>query len=298
MKRIKFLLPILAATLILSVLFSRIDIGETYKVFDGSNKLLLLLSPLMLLTAHAVSAFRWKIILRMLGGEVNFKTILRLYLANIPITKILPLSSGDFMRVYYLKGKVPMAKHAGGIFLGMLGDVALLAILAMVGGVLLGEKVAYLSGITTLLLIITLYALTFIIGRNVPLKLRDKVQNFIFAFDALVKQSRFVYPIMASTVLNWFLVLIYIKLTFLAFNFNMPFLSIVAFVPIVTLVSFLPITVWGVGTRETAMLILFSGLAPGPVILAVGVTYSFIGAMLLPLLLVPLTYKTIREISR
>jgi hypothetical protein len=120
----------------------------------------------------------------------------------------------------------------------------------------------------------------------------------LYAFNALIFNPRLLLPIIATTFVAWFLVILYIKLTFLAFDVNVPLLPIIAFQPLVTLVSLLPITIWGVGTREIAMLILFQGFASGSVILAVGVTYSFVGAVRLPLLFVPLTYKTIREITR
>ncbi len=298
MKKIKFLLPVLAAILILFVLFSRIDIGEIREVFNESNKPLLALSPLILLLAHVVSALRWKIILRMLGRDIGLKTIIRLYLANIPVTKIVPLYGGDFMRAYYLKDKVPVAKHAGGIFLGMVLDVAALATLAILGGLVIEKEMVYFSGLAIITVLILFYYLALIFKKSVPPAFRGKFENFLYAFNTLIRHPRMMFLIIMPTFVAWFLVMLYIKLTFLAFDVNMPLLPIIALQPLVTLVSLLPITVWGVGTRETAMLILFSALAPGTVILAVGVTYSFVGAVLLPLLFVPLTYKIIREIAR
>lgn len=298
MKILKFALPVFFAVFLLAVLFSRVEMGTVYETVRTSNKSLLLLSLFVLIFAHAVGAFRWKIILKMLDYEVHYTLLLKLYLANIPISKITPFYGGDFMRVYYLKDKVPRGQHAGGIFMGMILDIAILAVLMLIGGILVRSQIIYLFGLAVISAIAALYIGTPLVRKIVPRVLKTKVENFFYAFSLLIKKPKLAGALLLSTFITWFLVMIYIKLVFLSFSSDVAFLPIIAFQSAVTLISLAPITIWGVGTREAVMLVLFSALAQRSVILAVGLTYSFVGAVLLPILFIPLTYKVIKEMSR
>lgn len=293
---IRFFIPILIALLILVVLFSRIDPAKIFVTLKESNKTLLFISIPVLFTVHLIGALRWRTALIMLGHRVPFWTILRFYLANVPISKITPSYSGDFVRTHYLRDKISVAHHVGVIFLEALFDVFILATLATIGGIAFGVKIAVLPGLILLIAI----AAFFIISTRIKLKVLGKWQgiaeNLLTVFQKLFFQPKLFLAVVLYSLMMWVLIIGYIKLSFLAFGVSVPTVAVAALQPIAIFVSLLPISIGGIGIRESAMVFLFSRFASDATILAVGLIYSLAGSVLLPLLLLPVTYKIMREV--
>ncbi len=296
--KIRILIPVFITIVILAVLFLRVDSQRIGETLNQSNKILLVLSPFIMVAANTMAALRWKATLLLLDYKGDFKSILRLYFANIPVAKIIPSSGGEFARAYYLKDKVPLAKHAGLIFMGIVLDMAAVAMLAALAGVIVGEITSILFGTFSLLFVVGFlyFAKKFKIGRVKAWQI--KIENFFYIFKKFLSRPKLLFLIILYTFFIWFFVMIFIKTVFLAFGFNMPFLQIIAIHSVVTVISLLPVSIWGIGTRETVMLYLYSGLAPSPVILSVGLTQSVVGTIILPLIFIPLTYKTIKGIMK
>lgn len=297
MKKLKLLFPLLISSTLVAILFFRINFDELYWLLRNSNGLFLASSVFILIVAHIITAVRWQLILHMLGANVGLRKILYLYFANIPLAKIFPLYSGDFMRVYYLRDTISAARHAGGIFWGMFIDVAVLATLSLIGGILLSAQIAFFSGGTILVLMILLYAALPRISKYAPQRLRSHAENFLIAFQSFTKQKKFFALTLLLTVANWLLVLAFVQYVFSVFGTGVPLAVIAAFQPLVTLTSLIPITIWGIGLRESAMIVLFSGFAGKAVILATGFFYSFVGGIFIPLLCLPFTYRAIKGLK-
>jgi uncharacterized membrane protein YbhN (UPF0104 family) len=64
--------------------------------------------------------------------------------------------------------------------------------------------------------------------------------------------------------------------------------------PIVNFICLLPITIAGIGTRESAMLFFYNGLAENSQILSVALLYSFIVSIVIPLACLPFTRKYLK----
>ncbi len=111
-----------------------------------------------------------------------------------------------------------------------------------------------------------------------------------YFFKILLHYPKKIFLILLTTLAIWLIVLIHIKLSFLAFNSNVPFVSIISIQPVVIFIGLLPITLAGIGTRESAAVLLFSGLTPAPTALAVGLIYSFVGQILITAFCLPFTY--------
>jgi len=295
MKSLRFFLPVVVTILILVFLFLGIDLERVSDTFNASNKALLIFSPIVLVVAHICSAFRWKMILSVLNHKESFKNLLMLYFANMPISKIVPASGGEFLRAYYLKDKVPVARHSGGIFMGILLDIASLSAMAVLGGAITDDIRAIFFGLFVFLSVLGFLYFAKNFKINAAKNWQIKAENFFYFFKKSLNNPRLLFLIIFYTLFTWLLVIAFIKVLFLAFDFNMPILKIIAIHPMVTLISLAPISIWGIGTREAVMLYLYSGLAPAPSILSVGLTQSIIGVIVLPLIFAPFTYKTIKE---
>jgi hypothetical protein len=85
------------------------------------------------------------------------------------------------------------------------------------------------------------------------------------------------------TALNWFASMVQTKLLFGGVGAVVPLGFTVAALPVVLFVGLLPITFAGMGTRDSAMLVMFFAYATQAQILAVGLLYTFFGYWLLAL---------------
>jgi uncharacterized protein (TIRG00374 family) len=62
-----------------------------------------------------IIAKRWQIILETIGYNFQYKECFNLIMAAFPLTSITPSKSGDVIKAYYLKDKIPASKTAGSV---------------------------------------------------------------------------------------------------------------------------------------------------------------------------------------
>jgi len=79
------------------------------------------------------------------------------------------------------------------------------------------------------------------------------------------------------TVVKWLVVFVQIKILFGGVGADISYGLVATALPIAIFVGLLPITLGGMGTRDSAMIVLFSGMATVPQIIAVGLLYAFFG---------------------
>ncbi|TSD02422.1 MAG: hypothetical protein Athens071424_68 [Parcubacteria group bacterium Athens0714_24] len=293
MKIVKFLIPLTITVLILFFLFSKIDYNEVEKIISESDKKNLFLAVLIFFLPILISALRWKTLMKIAGGDINYKSVLGAYLANIPISKMSPLNSGSFVRAFYFKDKIPVSKNMGIIFLENMLDFMLVSFFVLLGGLILKIKIAVIMG--TVVFLSGLCFLIFIpkIKLTINEKWKNKLANFSDVSMILHGAPGFFFLIIFYTFLAWLLVLTCFKFLFLAFGIKISFLYIITSQPIVILLGLIPITISGVGARESIMVYLYHQFAPVSSIVAVGLSYSFLAVILLPLLCLPFLFKYI-----
>jgi len=290
MKYLRTIIALLITIAILIFLFSKIDINHLKEIFNSSNKWLLILTSAILILSMLLPAARWKTILGLLGLKIKYFDALKIYLANYPLAKITPANSGDAVRAFYLRDKLTASKQLGGVVAERLLDIALLALLSIIGSFVIGlYPIAYIN-LAIILAIIAFFLFAPKIKMRLNGKWNDRMENF-FSFFKILRQNpkTFLYLIL-NTLFIWFTVLVHIKLSFLAFGTNVSFLSIISIQPVVIFIGLLPITLAGLGTREPAMILLFSKFAPAVTSLAVGLVYSFVGQILISIICLPFSY--------
>jgi hypothetical protein len=90
--------------------------------------------------------------MKIAGSDISYKTVLGTYLANIPVSKMSPLNSGDFARAFYFKDKILISKNMGVIFLENLLDFMIVSFFVLLGGLILKIKIAMIIGTAIFLL--------------------------------------------------------------------------------------------------------------------------------------------------
>jgi uncharacterized membrane protein YbhN (UPF0104 family) len=298
MKYIRILIALAITLSILIFLIIKVNPGQLLKIYNHSNKGLLILTSLILLLSPLITALRWKVVLNVLGLNAGFVEAARIYFANYPLSKITPSSSGDIVRAFYLGDRLSASKQLGGILAERLFDIATLAFFSLIGAIVTNLKpVVWLASSAILAIFIF-----FLIAPKIKISLKEKwnkrIEDFFYFFKILIKNPTAFALIAIYTLSIWLVIFIHIKLSFLAFNTSIPFFAIISIQPIVAFVSLLPFTLAGLGAREPAMIFLFSSFAPAATSLAVGLTYSFIGQILVSVFCLPLLYLAWKKIYK
>ena len=284
-KIIKYLFSALMSLTVLIFLIIKFDVRELQIIFQNSNIAILIVATIIFFIATpSLSALRWKTILKTMNCKINFYEAIKLYLASLPLAKITPANSGDFIRAYYLRKKLTPNLNIGVIILERMMDFFILAIFALFFGIITNNQTAVIIGI---LFIITILCFLFF-GKKINI---TKIKKITHAFEIILADSKTIIIAMGYTILLWFVIIIYIKLIFIAMGNNISFWSILTIQPIVIFFSLVPFTVSGIGVRESAMVFFYSGLASDQIIFLTGLTYSLFGGICLPIIGIPFLYN-------
>ena len=284
-KIIKYLLSPLISLVVLAFLISKFDVKELQMIFQNSNAVILIITTaVFFITTPALSALRWKTILKTINCEISFYEAIKFYLASLPLAKITPANSGDFIRTYYLRKKLEPSLNAGGIILERMLDFFILAMFALFFGITTNNKTAMAAGA---LFIIVITGFLFF-GKKINIA---KIEKILYIFRIISKHPTAMAIAASYTILLWFVIISYIKFIFIAIGANISFWSILAIQPVVIFFSLAPFTISGIGVRESAMVFLYAGLASDQTVFLTGLTYSLFGGICLPAIGIPFLYN-------
>ena len=82
---------------------------------------------------------------------------------------------------------------------------------------------------------------------------------------------------------------------FYALGINIPLLFTIANIPIAIFIGLVPVTLGGMGTRDAAIIFLFSEYATPSELLGIGILFSIFRYWLLSLIGIPFMKKLIKE---
>ncbi len=284
---IKSIILLLITFLIFFIIFTKIDLSKTIGILTKTNLLLFILAILISIIANIfICAHRWFLVVKELSN-ISFKEIIFVRTGCIPLCTILPARSGELLKAVYLKKnkKIRFRIGTSSLLFNGLVDIIALVIIFFVGIVLahIYSPNLFTKSIFILFIPILIYIFWKINPtRKIILKLlkkndnkfHDIVQGVMISFEQISLKKTFMLVIYAI-FFNLFFVSIY-KILFLSLNVSVPFTNILVFMPLILLISQIPITVSGFGTRETAIIILFSNFANAETLLSIGLLVSFV----------------------
>jgi len=228
----------------------------------------------------------------MLSGQVvlPFWAGVRIFLAATSLNSLMPSKMGDLSKAYFLKqeGITDLTRGGNSVVLEKLLDLSSLCALFVVGVVLIQrfDSVVGLIGLASV----------GFVGATVVFLMADHRKNVLFAFGlkllakrpklkSLVEDTQaFVRElkvnswrfggVICMSLLLWALHLMQIYLFFHAMNADVSLRSVFGLVPIAIFVGLLPITLGGMGTRDAALISLFSPYAPTALLAGIGMLVS------------------------
>lgn len=237
---------------------------------------------------------RWYMLLSLSGYTIPYKRLTKVFVANLPIAKFTPGYTGDFLRSFFLRKEVPVHAHLGVLFYEALCDITTLTIIACIGSYIIHNVQFSLATGWIFISLVTILIVIIRIPRALPVALQEKAYSFAYTTRISIEQPQKSIPILLLTFCISLLSVLYVYILFFAIGAQVPLTQVLTVQPLVMMITLIPISFWGIGVREAAMLILYTGVASEHLV-STGLLYAFIGSILLPLLCIPYTYATIRN---
>ncbi len=289
------LAPLAFAALLIFIILQKIDPASVFNVIKRGHPTALAASLFPFVIIILSLAQRWRALLAVCGYEIGYLRALKHYLASLPVSKISPSNSGDFIRALFFKGRLPASSGAGIVSLEMLLDFCVLALLALASALYLkNAPVIILCTVITALLLSCLLGIKKIRLRRFP-SIDEKIQGFKKIFRLVMIRRAILTRIIPFSLISWILVVIFVYLAFRAIDQPIAITRIALLQPLVILFSQLPITVSGAGLREGSMLALYEGAATPEAITAVALLHTFVSIVMLPLIGLPFLFSVLRK---
>ncbi len=296
---------ILRTVLILSItilifyfIFTKIDFHSVIEVLSHANIFYLFIALLLLFAVILITAKRWQTILKTIGYNFQYKECFNLIMAAFPLTSITPSKSGDIIKAYYLKDKIPASKTVGSVITERMFDVLTLVLFSLIG-MTFCEK--YELAFIALIILICIIAIFLLMHADLNFRLQiksswnEKIQNLILSTKLLTKDNKKVFLfILSYSILIWFISIVQTVMFFYALGINVPLLFTIANIPIAIFIGLVPVTLGGMGTRDAAIIFLFSEYAMPSELLGVGILFSVFRYWLISLIGIPFMRKMMK----
>ena len=289
-ERLRIYLSIFLCVLIIYLLFRRIDFYKFASVFKEINVYVIYLAILVSLVSIGLGAYKWQILLKIMQCDVPFREILFISLGNAPLRLVLPLKTGALALAGYLKKYkgFPFTNGASSIMLDKVYNLLATVFFMPLGLMFFDFPVPYriLGWLLFLLIFYIVFYLFSPLLRRFLNAISPKLGNLYedvhhMVMNMTIKQKLYLF---AFAVIFQGLTVMTTYLIFRALNISVPFYWLLLFVPLIILITHIPITVFGLGTREAAVLFFYSRFASTEPLLSAGILMSLIKYILIAFL--------------
>jgi uncharacterized protein (TIRG00374 family) len=281
-------LAIPTTIVILVLLYTRIDVHALLQQLRHMHVRSFCFALLCFIPQVYVTTLRWR---WMVGDICPMGTLeaTRLILAGKALNAFVPSKLGEMSKAYFLKTRSNLALSRGTalVLLEKVFDVAGLCVVLLAGVLLLPQKglvetAALLMALSVVAIVICLCLfrisrLPFGRPKRVA-RLSRRLAALLQGWDEILTRWRrhkthLVVIIFLSCVL-WLFHLLQIYLFFLTLHSTISIRVVFAYVPIGIFVGLLPLTIGGMGTRDSALILLFAPYERPAVMAGVGLLCS------------------------
>lgn len=274
--------------IIFTILIMMVDINNAIRVLSNANVLLLIYAGLISLLFPVLCAIRWQILCALLKTPLTFVESFQMIMAAWPLGALTPAKSGDLIKVVFLQDKLPYSTTAGIVFAERIIDVLVLGLFALVFGLWLTIYAGMVTGGFILFAVVVFFVIALSgFTQVLPGVIREKADNAALASRVMFSHPIAFIWIVIVTAFNWFLSCYQTWICYAALNTDVPLSYIIGALPVTIFAGLLPITPAGMGTRDSAVMVLFQDYAPAEINLSIGILYSIYGYWLLSILGIP-----------
>ena len=288
---LRFVFTWLVTLAIFVVLFSRIPFHDVVSLLQQTDMRFLCAGLLCSVLAPLFfSSARFQRVVKMTGCRISFGEAVIIRMGCNPIKGILPFKMGEFAILGYMKERHHLSYARGLLALlsGYMFSFTALIFFCSMGGLfyvqhLLQKMLFAAACLLTVLLIAT--SIRQKIFRPVALyihkilRLPENVRKIIESYDPQIGQEIMIHSLAIEGCK-----LLVILFSFRSLSIDLPVDALLLWGSITIIAAYLPMTYWGLGIRESAVIVLFAGYAAPDHLLAAGLLTTFVDG-LLPVLL-------------
>jgi uncharacterized protein (TIRG00374 family) len=255
------------------ILVYKIDLKETLSVFQHLNPFYLFSAIIIMIIASTIKPYRWQYILKTIGINYSFWKTYKLYFIGLFMGIITPARLGEAGKILYLKkDRHPLDKSLISIVIDRFADITYLISFGFIGlffffylfkNLIISVAIIAVVGAILFLLIIKNKGAKIILKKAVfflaPAKYKQKLQKSFSEFIKILKLYKLknYFAIFIITIFCW--LPSYVAVYFLAKSVGITrvsFLYLAVSITVTSLITLLPISISGIGTRETVLLLL------------------------------------------
>ncbi len=289
-------LALLALTgLVFFLLFRQIELRPVLGLLGGLDWRIWCAATLLILTIPVVSSYRWHLLLKALGYRIGLGRCFTIIIGIFPLSAISPSKAGDVLKAFSLRREIDPMVVAGSVLAERTLDLLTLSIYALLGGLYFQDaRISMISAALVLAIVaaLALAWLGFLPGKGGPM--RQRLERLMRSLRSLAARPGYLAAVALLTAFNWLAAIFMTFLFFGGVGAQVPLIFTAAALPLAIFVGLLPVTIGGMGTRDGAMVYLFSAFAAPAQAMAVGLLYSFFAYWLLALLGLPFMKGALR----
>ena len=271
-------MPLIGIILLIYLIID-IGTGEIISTFAKISPIYIIIAAILTLPRILLRNIQWQHILKKQKLFISHITSFKIFLIGYFYGAVTPGYMGGLMRVPYLKDETdaPTGKLFINCFVFSAGNAFVLYFMAVIGAFLISEHIPEALPIATIVCIAHFLfyyyfvkkergdkAFHFFVKLFIPKKLKPIFMRFIDTFyDDFPNIKDFIIPFLIS-IPCWMILYGQIYIIGLSLGIEIPYFTFIMLYAIVNLISFIPITSAGLGTREVALIFLFSfyGVSP------------------------------------
>lgn len=286
-KTLSVLLSILVSIGLLVACAYGIDLKNIHSALFRAIPLWLFCAALCSVLVNVfLASGQWKILLDRLGMKLSFMENIFMKISLYPLRLVFPSKTGDLSRALYLNKQYdfPLSLGVSSTVFIMGVNTGVLLLIAFVAGFFAGTDTAWaghIAGTGALLCLIAYWVARRWLLSNPKRenrggigKLKEKLEAIArLPFSSVVLVAAFGWVSLFVHIFTFYFIT-------LSLDMNLPLSTLFIFTPLVFIAGNLPGTFMGIGTRETAVVVLLKGLAPAETLLAAGLLLTVIDKLL------------------
>ncbi len=285
---VKKFIAFLISLLIMGFIFTRIDFNQFKSYLAQVDPWLFVLAVLFFVPQIALTAYRWTVMIRSQTKMQLWESV-RLTLAANALNILLPSRVGDLSKAYFIgrQGRVDLKRGMNVVFFEKYIDLVSLGVVVLAGVLFSGRwDSASLAGLGFSAAVLGIFPVLYFVDlerwTSLTLfkknRLLGKVGRFLRDTHDYLKEvrqnPRLLVFIVGLSIFLWFVHILQFYLIFQAFHSQVSLFHVFRLVPLAILVGLVPLTLAGMGTRDSALIFLFSPYENAALVAGVGLFAS------------------------
>lgn len=260
---------------ILGAIYWRIDLDALWDSLAGASVAWVLVAILALVPALALTAWRLRVIARP-HGRVSFGDASKLVLIAHALNMVLPSRLGDFAKAHAMTvpGTVKGREALSVVVIEKTWDAIAVMFWCTVGVLTVSRHDLDTSGAAIAIIAVTVFGALVVASpgfarvvfalirgaapRRYALAINGMEDVWTGALAAFWRNRAEAAQVIIVTIAIWFIHLVEIWLFIVAIRIDVPFVAHLGLAPLVMMASLVPVTLSGIGTRDAAIIVLYS----------------------------------------